>query len=87
LTNRNIYPPASRVFRSSDLVLELTAEAALWAIPPFHIVCTSTLATRNSARLPKARAEGRLWDIDTGHDPMITEPEKVTHALVQVVGG
>ena len=27
--------------------------------------------------MDRARAEGRLWDIDTGHDLMITEPEKV----------
>jgi hypothetical protein len=27
--------------------------------------------------MARARAEGRLWDIDTGHDLMITEPEKV----------
>ena len=31
-----------------------------------------------------ARAEGRLWDIDTGHDLMITEPGKVADALLQV---
>jgi pimeloyl-ACP methyl ester carboxylesterase len=64
--------------------LELTDEAALWAIPQFHIVCTSTLATRDPDLIDRARAEGRLWDIDTGHDLMITEPEKVTEALLQV---
>jgi hypothetical protein len=31
----------------------------------------------------EARAEGRLWDIDTGHDLMITEPEAVAEALLQ----
>ena len=36
--------------------------------------------------MDQARAEGRLWDIDTGHDLMITEPEKVTRTLVQVAG-
>src|SRR5271167_774390 len=53
--------------------LELTNEEALWAIPQYHIVCTSTLATRDPARMDRARAEGRRWDIDTGHDLMITE--------------
>jgi hypothetical protein len=33
---------------------------------------------------PKARADGRLWDIDTGHDLMITEPDAVTRALLEV---
>jgi pimeloyl-ACP methyl ester carboxylesterase len=65
--------------------LELTDEAALWAIPQYHIVCTSTLATRDRALLDRARAEGRLWDIDTGHDLMITEPEKTAEALLQVL--
>jgi hypothetical protein len=66
--------------------LALTNEDALWAIPRYHIVCTSTLATRDTL-LDRARGQGRLWDIDTGHDLMITEPEKVTRALVQVAGG
>ncbi len=64
--------------------LELTDEAALRAIPQYHIVCTSTLATRDPELMARARAEGRLWDIDTGHDLMITEPEKVAEALLEV---
>jgi hypothetical protein len=32
----------------------------------------------------EAREAGRLWDIDTGHDLMITEPEAVTNALIEV---
>jgi pimeloyl-ACP methyl ester carboxylesterase len=66
--------------------LELTNEAALWAIPQYHIVCTSTLATRDAALMDRARAQGRLWDIDTGHDLMITEPERTADALLQVAG-
>jgi pimeloyl-ACP methyl ester carboxylesterase len=66
--------------------LDLRNEDELWAIPQYHIVCTSTLVTREKALLDRAREEGRLWDIDTGHDLMITEPEKVTRALVQVAG-
>jgi hypothetical protein len=34
--------------------------------------------------MARAKAEGRLWDIDTGHDLMITEPEKTAEALLQV---
>ncbi len=66
--------------------LELTNEAALWAIPQYHVVCTSTLATRDAALMDRARAQGRLWDIDTGHDLMITEPERTADALLQVAG-
>ena len=73
-------------WRCFEQPLELTNEEALWAIPQFHIVCTSTLATRDRELMDKARAEGRLWDIDTGHDLMITEPERVAAALVEVAG-
>jgi hypothetical protein len=47
---------------------------------------TSTLATRDPALVADARAAGRLWDVDTGHDLMITEPAAVTAALRQAAG-
>ena len=31
-----------------------------------------------------ARAEGRFWEIDTGHDLMITEPDAVAAALLEI---
>jgi pimeloyl-ACP methyl ester carboxylesterase len=64
--------------------LTLTHEGATSTIPRYHIVCTSTLASRDPELVAKARAEGRLWDIDTGHDLMITEPDAVTDALLEV---
>jgi pimeloyl-ACP methyl ester carboxylesterase len=64
--------------------LVLTDEDALAAIPQYHVVCTSTLATREPTRIERARAEGRLWDIDTGHDLMITEPAAVADALLAI---
>jgi hypothetical protein len=64
--------------------LNLEHEDALWAIPQHHIVCTSTLATRDPELIATARSEGRLWDIDTGHDLMITEPQAVTDALLEI---
>jgi hypothetical protein len=54
--------------------LKLIDEAVLESIPQYHIVCSSTLATRDPELMARARAAGRLWDIDTGHDLMITEP-------------
>jgi pimeloyl-ACP methyl ester carboxylesterase len=67
--------------------LELGNEGSLWSIPQYHIVCSSTLPTRDAEQMAKARAEGRLWDIDTGHDLMITEPERVAAALIEVGNG
>jgi hypothetical protein len=63
--------------------LRLTNETALSKIPQTHIVCTSTLATRDRARLERL-SDGRVWDIDTGHNLMITEPRKVADALLRV---
>jgi hypothetical protein len=71
-------------WRCFEQPLVLENEDSLWAIPQFHIVCTSTLATRDAEQMARARADGRLWDIDTGHDLMITEPEKTVEALLQV---
>jgi len=53
-------------------------------IPRCHIVCTLTLGSGDPELLAKARAEGRLWDIDTGHDLLITEPEAVADRLLRV---
>jgi len=64
--------------------LDLRDEAGYAKIPQYHIVCTSTLATRDPGLMDEARAAGRLWDIDTGHDLMITEPRKVADALAAV---
>ena len=64
--------------------LELRDEAGYAKIPQYHIVCTATLATRDPGLVDEARAAGRLWDIDTGHDLMITEPQQVTDALLAV---
>ncbi len=75
---------AGHPWKSFEQPLELTNEDALWAIPQYHIVCTSTLATRDREQMAAARAEGRLWDIDTGHDLMITEPERVAAALREI---
>lgn len=63
--------------------LGLTNEGALWKLPQTHIVCTSTLKSRDVDRL-EAASDGRVWDIDTGHDLMISEPEAVAGMLARV---
>jgi pimeloyl-ACP methyl ester carboxylesterase len=64
--------------------LLLHNESAMRTIPQSHIVCTGTLPFRDVEKL-KADSDGRVWDIDTGHDLMISEPEAVTEMLLQVV--
>lgn len=73
-------------WRCFEQPLELTNEKALRALPQYHIVCTSTLPTRDPVLMEEASTAGRLWDIDTGHDLMITEPQSVAEALLQVAG-
>ena len=75
--------------RSSVEVLRAAVAArhedALWAIPQYHIVLhVDDLAHRDRELMERARAEGRFWEIDTGHDLMITEPEAVTAALLEI---
>ena len=67
--------------------LVLANEAEYATIPQYHVICTSTWGTRDRRMMDEARAAGRLWDIDTGHDLMITEPQKVTDALLEVAAG
>ena len=63
--------------------LVLRNEDALWAIPQTHIICTNTKDGRNIVLL-ESRSDGRVWDIDTGHDLMLTEPQKVADCLERV---
>lgn len=58
----------------------LTNEEAMRGIPESHLVCTSTMPGRDMALL-KQRSQGRVWDIETGHDLMLTEPDWVADRL------
>jgi pimeloyl-ACP methyl ester carboxylesterase len=67
-------------WRCFEQHLRLTNPAALQMIPQSHISTTAFMSLRNVDRLRKI-SDGRVWDIDTGHDLMITEPEKVAELL------
>ena len=75
---------APHPWRCFEEKLVLLHEADYSKIPQYHVVCTSTLATRDRVLMEDARLAGRLWDIDTGHDLMITEPQQVAEALLAV---
>lgn len=64
--------------------LILRNEAAMRAIPESHIICTATIPGRDMELL-RERSNGRVWDIDTGHDLMLTEPRKVADMLLEVM--
>lgn len=63
--------------------LVLENEPAMRKIPQTHIVCTSTLAHRDVPAL-EAASDGRVWDVETGHDLMISEPERVAELLLRL---
>lgn len=66
-----------------DQKLVLSDEEQMRALPESHIICTVTKPGRNMALLHE-RAQGRVWDIDTGHDLMLTEPDWVAARLEDV---
>jgi hypothetical protein len=61
--------------------LRLTNEAALVHIPQSHICSTLFMRFRDVDGL-RQKANGRVWDFDTGHDMMITEPGWVANKLM-----
>jgi pimeloyl-ACP methyl ester carboxylesterase len=64
--------------------LVLQDEAALRRIPRTNINCTESLArSTGEARQRQLDAE-HAWEIDTGHDLMITEPAKLAEMLLRL---
>lgn len=63
--------------------LELNNEAALRQLPQSFIACSGNLTDEYREGL-NALCEGRFWEIDTGHDLMITEPDWVASALAEI---
>jgi pimeloyl-ACP methyl ester carboxylesterase len=64
--------------------LRLDDEAAVRAIPRTNVNCSGSLAmSQGDARARQLDAE-QLFEINTGHDLMITEPVKVADMLLKV---
>jgi pimeloyl-ACP methyl ester carboxylesterase len=71
-------------WRSFTQKLQLSNEAAVKAIPRTNINCTATLSLRPPERAGRAFEADRVWEIDTGHDLMLTEPEAVAGMLLRL---
>jgi pimeloyl-ACP methyl ester carboxylesterase len=69
-------------WRCFEQRLNLVNEDELWKIPQTHIVCTSSWSFRDRALIERL-AQGRVFELDTGHDLMITEPAKVADLLAR----
>jgi pimeloyl-ACP methyl ester carboxylesterase len=71
-------------WRCFEQPLKLANEAAIGRIPRTNINCTSTLRTRPKERVDRAYQADRVWEIDTGHDLMITEPKAVAEMFLRL---
>jgi pimeloyl-ACP methyl ester carboxylesterase len=64
--------------------LHLSNEAAVMRIPRASINCTATLRMRPKDKLQRALEADHLWEIDTTHDLMVTEPKAVSDMLLSL---
>jgi hypothetical protein len=71
-------------WRCFEQRLALQNEEAFGAVPQYQIIASSPLPVRNPAAIEEARVAGRLWEINGGHDLMITRPEALAAALREV---
>jgi pimeloyl-ACP methyl ester carboxylesterase len=67
--------------------LRLEDEAAVRRIPRTNINCAVSLQMSTSERRERQLDGNRNFEIDTGHDLMITEPQAVADALLEVAAG
>ena len=79
-TNERLTPQPWKCFSQKLL---LRNEAAMRAIRESHIICTSTIPGRDMKTL-RDRSDGRVWDIDIGHDLMLINPEWVADKLLKL---
>ena len=71
-------------WKSFTQPLRLGDPAAVKRIPRTNINCTETLSRRPPERAGRAFEADRVWEIDTGHDLMITEPRAVADMLLRL---
>ena len=64
--------------------LLLINEAAMRKIPRTDVVCISELSAIEGVKEGRSDGAQRVWEIETGHDLMITEPKVVAEMLLKV---
>jgi len=64
--------------------LRLTDEAAVTKISRTNINCVASLRSSEPEALERQLGADRVWEVDTGHDLMITEPEVVSEMLLRL---
>ena len=64
--------------------IRLANRAAVARIPRTNINCTPTLQARDEEARSRALDGDRVWEVDTGHDLLITEPDAVAAMLLKL---
>lgn len=72
-------------WRSFVQKLHLDDEEAVRALPRAIVNCTSKLRHLSPEQRERALNADRVWEIDTGHDLMITDPYSVAKMLAEFV--
>lgn len=68
-------------WRCFEQPLRLVRENALRSIPQSHIISVLAQSCCDIERL-RELAQGRLWQLQTGHDMMLTEPQLLADKLI-----
>ena len=68
-----------------EQALRLQDEARVRSIPSTNINASWSMDKRPTESARRARAGERVWEVDTGHDLMLTEPEKTTELLLRLI--
>jgi pimeloyl-ACP methyl ester carboxylesterase len=71
-------------WRTFEQNLRLIDERAVRRIPRTDVVCSNALSAGGVSLEERTRGADRVFEIETGHDLMITEPEKVSEFLLQL---
>ena len=71
-------------WRSLEQPLRLVNEEAVTKIPRTNINSVGPLSLRAPEQQARAARADRVWQIDTGHAVMITEPEILAQMLLQL---
>lgn len=66
--------------------LRLEREDEIRRIPRTSINCTPTLSVRPDGLKHRCFEADYVFEVDTGHDLMLTEPQRVAEMLIEVVG-
>jgi hypothetical protein len=72
---------APHPWKTFEQPLTLENEEAVREIPRTIVNCTPSIAARVQRHQDRLFDGDRVWEIDTGHDLMITEPEQVAEML------